>query len=470
MKIPHTSPLSKALALAEDFLDQLDSAPVGVSQTYEELLSHWDTILPQQGIAAEEVIEEINAAARPGLMHNQSGRFFSWVIGGSHPAALAADWLTSTWDQNAGLFTVAPSASIVEEIAGNWLKQLFRLPDHASFAFVTGCQMAHFTCLNAARNHLFNEMNWDIESNGFYGAPRIRIICSDEKHVTVTRAVRMLGFGTAVINNVQSDSSGRINIEALESELKRESEIPAILVLQAGDVNTGAFDDFKNIIPLARQFKTWIHVDGAFGLWACASPRFSSLTEGISSADSWASDGHKWLNVPYDCGYAFTAYPESHKRSLALHASYVTSAKQARDQMDWTPEFSRRARGFATYAAIKELGADGITALINRCCSHALTIVQEAGKLQGAEIISLPIINQGLLRFKHPHSSSESDHASHTERVIQEINKTGEAFFQPTTFKGIRCMRVSVSGWRTNDDDVRRTVNAIKKAIENCNN
>ena len=465
MPNPYKASLDQALKLANDFLDNLDITSVGTSLTYEELRSLWDKELPISGSDPAHVIQEMSKAALPGLLLNQSGRFFSWVIGGSHPSALAADWLTSTWDQNAGLYNVAPSAAIAEEIAGSWLKKIFRLPAKSSFAFVTGCQMAHFTCLNAARNHLFFNEGWDIETQGFYGAPSIRIICGDQAHVTVSRAIRMLGFGTNAIHTVPTDESGCIEIEALENELRKDPEVPVIVMLQAGDVNTGAYDDFKHIIPIARKYKSWVHIDGAFGLWASASNHYRHLTEGIEDADSWATDGHKWLNVPYDCGYAFTAHPESHHRSLALHASYITLETKARDEMDWTPEFSRRARGFATYAAIKELGTQGIEALIDRTCTHAQTIIREAGQFPNTEIISEPVINQGLLRFLDPSSQTEEDHDAFTEKVTKAINETGEAFFQPTTYKGKRCMRVSVSGWRTNDTDVKRTLTAIENAL-----
>lgn len=462
------APLERALSLANDFLDHLDKIPVGSMQSYEELLALWDKELPETGMAPELVIEEIDKAARPGLHLNQSGRFFSWVIGGSHPAALAADWLTSTWDQNAGMFIVAPSASIGEDIAGRWLKQLLKLPKDASFAFVTGCQMAHFTCLNAARNHLFHEAGWDIESQGFFGAPRIRIICSDQKHATIDRAIRMLGFGTNILTDIPTDESGRMNVAIFEKELMKEPSVPTLVLLQAGDLNTGNFDDFKSIIPIAHRINAWVHIDGAFGLWASASRKYSHLTDGVESADSWATDGHKWLNVPYDCGYAFTTHPEAHHRSLSQQVSYVARDNVARDQMNWNPEFSRRARGFATYAVIKELGKQGIEELIDRTCAHAAEIIGQTGKLAHTEIIAFPVINQGLLRFIDPSSTNEKDHDVFTEKVIKTINDSGEAFFQPVTFKGKRCMRVSVSGWRTNDEDVRRAVEAIRKVIELC--
>ena len=466
MSNPYKEPLNRALELANDFLESLDDAPVGSLKPHEELISLWEQTLPEEGTPAEIVLEEMDKAARPGLHLNQSGRFFSWVIGGNHPSALGADWLTSTWDQNAGMFTVAPSASIAEEIAGKWLKELLHLPSQSSFAFVTGCQMAHFTCLSAARNHLLNSAGWDVETKGFYGAPRIKVICSDQKHATINRAMRMLGFGTDILINVPSDSAGRMMVEEFEIEISKEPELPVLVLLQAGDLNTGAYDDFKALIPIARKYNSWIHVDGAFGLWASASKKYRHLTAGVEEADSWATDGHKWLNVPYDCGYAFTAHPEAHHRAMAQQASYLTHLNQARDQMNWNPEFSRRARGFSTYAAIRELGKNGIEDLINRTCSHAHSIVRQIGELNNAEIIALPEINQGLLRFLDPHAQSEKDHDAYTEKVINAVNESGEAFFGPVTFKGKRCMRISVSGWRTSDEDVRRTVEAVRKAIQ----
>lgn len=461
----YNASLHRAHQLANDFLDTLDTGAAGVTKSYEELIIEWEQELPRDGTNPEDVIADIAKAAAPGLMRNQSGRFFSWVIGGTHPSALGADWLTSAWNQNSGMFTVAPAASIAEEIAGKWLKQLLHLSSEASFAFVTGCQMAHFTCLSAARNHIFHEAGWDIETQGFYGAPAIKVICSDQKHVTVNRALRMLGFGTNIMTQVRTDASGRIDADDFAAAMAKDSGLPTLVLLQAGDLNTGAYDDFQKIIPIARNYNSWVHVDGAFGLWASASKKYKHLTAGIELADSWATDGHKWLNVPYDCGYAFTAHPEAHRRAMSQPASYLTHKSQSRDQMDWNPEFSRRGRGFATYAVIRELGINGIEALIDRTCQHAHTIVEEAGKLDHVEIVAMPIINQGLLRFHDPNSTSQADHDQYTEEIIHKINVTGEAFFQPTTYKGKRCMRVSVSGWRTNEEDVRRTVEAIRKAL-----
>ncbi|HEY3387184.1 MAG TPA: pyridoxal-dependent decarboxylase [Saprospiraceae bacterium] len=458
--------LNIAFEKSNTFLESLDEKSVGAFASHDKLISLWDWNLPQHGKAAEEVIEELSRSAMPGLNLNQSGRFFAWVIGGSHPSAIAADWLTSAWDQNAGLYACTPSSSIVEEIAGSWLKKLLQLPDEASFAFVTGCQMANFTCLNVARNHLFDQAGWDFETDGFYGAPRIRIICGDQKHNTITRALRMLGFGSHSVIELPSDATGKLHVEAVKKEFENDPEVPTMVILQAGEIHTGAFDDFAAIIPLAHKHKAWVHIDGAFGLWAAASPTYSHLLLGAEQADSWATDGHKWLNVPYDSGYAFIAHPASHYKAFTSLAGYLKEDGKARDQYNWTPELSRRARGYATYAVIKELGVQGIEELVDRCCSHAKAIVDGIRLLPYTEVLGYPIINQGIVRFIQPSSKNDENlNAKFTEDVINAINASGEAFFQPSTFKGKRCMRISVSGWRTNEDDVRRTIAAVESAI-----
>ena len=464
----YKSALELAFHLGNEFLDELDTNPVETKHSYEQLKSLWDWNLPSDGHDPVEVIEDLNRSARPGLNLNQSGRFFSWVIGGSHPSAIAADWLTSAWDQNAGLYAGTPSSGIVEEIAGAWLKQLLHIPQHASFAFVTGGQMANTTCLNVARNHLFQQAGWDFEANGFYDAPRIRIICGDLKHNTIIRSLRMLGFGSHSIIELPTNENGSIQVDAVKKEFQRDTNAPTLLVLQAGEIHTGEFDDFNAIIPIAHQHNAWVHIDGAFGLWAAASPRYAHHMKGAELADSWSTDGHKWLNVPYDCGYAFVAHPESHYKTFTNSAEYLIESDKARDQFNWTPELSRRARGYATYAVIRELGAKGIEALVDRLCIHATAIVEGASVLPQVQVLAYPVINQGVLRFLHPtNPKDETLNDKFTEGVIAAINASGEAFFQPSTFRGKRCMRVSVSGWRTSDEDVKRTVASIDEAIKN---
>ncbi len=463
----YTAALQQAFHHANDFLGDLDTDPVDVELNYEQMKSLWDWNLPVHGKPGTEVIDELNASARQGLVHNQSGRFFSFVIGGAHPSAIAADWLTSAWDQNAGLYIAAPASAIVEEIAGKWLKKIFHIPELSSFAFVTGCQMANFTCLIAARNHIFNQAGWDIEKEGFYGAPNVRIITGDCTHSTIVKALRMLGFGADHAIQIPSDALGKIDSDLVLAEFKRDPDIPTILILQAGEVNTGVYDDFATLIPEAHKYEAWVHVDGAFGLWAKASKKYQHLVKGIEKADSWSCDGHKWLNVPYDSGYAFVAHPDAHFLAINQGADYLLQDNQARDQMKWTPELSRRARGFTTFAAIKELGTKGIEDLVDRCCRHCADIVDGINDHPLVEVIAYPIINQALVQFHHPvESASDLRNAEFTERIIAHINDSGEAFFQPTVFKNRRCMRISVSGWRTSDEDVRRTIAAIHAAIE----
>jgi glutamate/tyrosine decarboxylase-like PLP-dependent enzyme len=419
------------------------------------LLERLDRPLADDGLAPEQVVAELAHDVEPGIIATAGGRFFGWVIGGAVPSALAADWLTSAWDQNGAMAACAPGAAKVEEIAGAWLKQILGLPADASFAFVTGCQMAHVTCLAAARHALLERCGWNVEERGLNGSPAIRIVSSDQRHGTFERAIRLLGLGTANVEYLPTDVDGRLSPEALASALDG-NRLPVILLLQAGEINTGAYDKFADLIPIARRHDAWVHVDGAFGLWAAASPRYRHLVDGVALADSWATDGHKWLNVPHDSGYAFVAHPAPHRAAMAYRASYLTHAEAARDPLDWNPDWSRRARSFATYAALRELGRKGVAALIDRCCDHARAIVDGIGRLPGVEVLWRPIINQGLVRFGDERR---------TDQVIAAIAATGEAFFTGTTWRGMRAMRVSVCNWQTSEEDVRRTVSAVAEVL-----
>jgi glutamate/tyrosine decarboxylase-like PLP-dependent enzyme len=444
--------LETAARISLEYLEHLDQHPVaGDSAGLDGLRRP----LADDGIAPEQVIAELAQDAKSGLVNSAGGRFFGWVIGGAVPSSVAADWLTAAWDQNACLSGSSPAAGIVEEVAGAWLKQILGLPEPASFAFVTGCQMAHVTCLAAARHALLERRGWNVGQQGLAGAPKIRIISSDQRHGSFERAVRLLGFGTANVEYLASDADARLPAQALAEALAKNDD-PAIVLLQAGEINTGAYDDFAALIPIARRHHAWVHIDGAFGLWAAASPRYRHLTEGMGSADSWATDGHKWLNVTYDSGYAFVAHPEPHRASMSHRAAYLTHDATVREEMDWNPDWSRRARGFATYATLRELGRKGVAALIERCCDHARALVEGIGCLPGAEVLWRPLINQGLVRFGDD---------QRTDEVIAAIARTGEAFFTGTTWRGMRAMRVSVCNWQTSDEDVRRTLNAVAKVL-----
>ena len=387
-------------------------------------------------------------------------------MGGTLPASLGADWLCSAWDQNAGMFAVAPATTIVEEVAGDWLKDVLHLPKDASFALVTGCQMAHTTCLASARHALLARRGWDVEVDGLAGAPRIRILTSTEVPPTVTRAARLLGLGSKAIEYIDVDEQGRLPGDSLRAKLA-ESDAPTVVVLQAGDLNLGRFDDFEALVPIAHEAGAWVHVDGAFGLWAAVSKKRRPLLKGVERCDSWATDAHKWLNVPYDCGLAFVADAEAHSSAMTARASYMMKEADAvREQVDFTPEFSRRARGFSVYAALRELGRNGLEDLIDRSSDYCRGLAHGIGALDGAERLTDPEINQALVRFLDPKpGATEADHARRTDAVIAAINKGGEAFFGGVDWRGKRAMRISVVCWRTREADVARTVEAVKAAM-----
>lgn len=464
------SPFLRALEVAhrhaESFLDGLDGGAVAATVDAGTLRARLGKPLTDAGVPPERVIAELVCDVEGGLLGSAGGRFFGWVIGGSSPAALAADWLTSAWDQNAALYACGPAAAVVEEVAGGWLKEVLGLPARASFAFVSGCQMAHVTCLAAARHALLAERGWDAERRGLYGATPIRILSSEQRHGSIERAVRLLGLGQERLVYLRSDSRGRLDPAHLEEALGAEPSAPTVLLLQAGDINIGAFDDFQRLVPLAKRHGAWVHIDGAFGLWAAASPRYRHLVEGAAAADSWATDGHKWLNVPFDCGYAFVAHPDAHRAAMSHRAAYLTHDESARDELDWNPDWSRRARGFPTYAALRQFGRDGLAALIERCCLHAHALVMKVGALPGAEVVWEPVINQGLVRFLSPSAgATELDHDRRTDEVIAAIVAQGVAFFGGTSWRGRRAMRVSVCNWQTSDEDVLRAVRSVADVL-----
>jgi len=459
-------PLAAALHHTLQYLSPASTNPVAAQASLETLRSQLSLSLADDGVDATQVIDDLVRAVEGGLNDSAGPRFFGWVIGGSLPAALAADWLTSAWDQNAAMYTCAPAASVVEEVAGAWLKDLLQLPATASFSLVTGCQMAHVTCLAAARNALLARQQWDVEQEGLAGSPPIRILTSTEYHGTTSRAIRLLGLGEKHMLKLPTDAEGRLRADALEQALKSDPLAPTIVVLQAGDLNIGAFDDFATLIPIAKRFGAWVHIDGAFGLWVAASPSLRHLLRGADAADSWATDGHKWLNVPYDCGYAFVADSEAHRAALSHRASYIDPNADARDQIDWNPEWSRRARGFATYAALRQLGRRGVADLIERTCAHAHALVTRIGALEGAEILWTPQINQGLVRFTDPRpGASAGDSDAFTDRIIAEILASGVALFSGTTWRGRRAMRVSVCNWQTSAEDVDLVVACVARIL-----
>lgn len=462
MRSEFTPALARAMHYALKHLHTLDEQPVGATATLETLRARLCKTLNHDPLPAESVVSQLVRDVEGGLNNSTNARFHGWVIGGSLPSALAADWLTSTWDQNAGLYSVSPAGAVIEEAVGAWLIDLFGLPAKSSFALVTGCQMAHTTCLAAARTSLLKKHGWDVERQGMSGSPKIQVFCG-ERHSTIDRALRLLGFGDDALHTLATDASGALEPAALEAALRENGGQPAIVLLQAGDLNTGGFDNFEALIPIARRYGAWVHVDGAFGMWAAVSPRFAHLVRGIEGAHSWASDGHKWLNVPYDCGYAFVAERDAHRAAMSTHASYLTQQDDAREPLDWNPEFSRRARGFASYAALRELGRNGLREMIERCCDCAASLVAALEELEGVEVLSRPIINQGLVTFL---DSSETPSSNWTDRVIAEIAREGTAFFSGTTTRdGRRAMRISVCNWQSSQEDVVKTIAAVERVL-----
>lgn len=457
--------LARAAEHAYAFLENLADRPVATTADVDALRRRLGRPLPEAGTPAVQVIDDLVADAGPGILGSQTGRFFGWVIGGGLPAAMAADWLTTVWDQNAGIHACGPSAAVVEEVAADWLKALFDLPSEASVGFVTGTQMAHATCLAAARNALLRDRGWDVERRGLNGAPPIRVLANADRHGSVDRAVRLLGLGSEAITPLAVDLDGRVLPQGLAAALAASAD-PTIVVLQAGELNLAAFDPFETLAPLARSAGAWTHVDGAFGLWAQVSPTHRHLVQGLELCDSWTADGHKYLNVPYDCGFAFVRDAAAHRAAMTLSTSYLPAGGAARDQIDWNPEFSRRARGFPVYAALRELGRAGLAGLVDRTCRHAQAIVAGIAALEGAELVAASNLNQGLLRFRsQTPGAAPHDHDRRTEAVIAAINTTGEAFFGGVDWRGQRCMRVSLCNWRTTDDDVRRVIAAARLAL-----
>jgi glutamate/tyrosine decarboxylase-like PLP-dependent enzyme len=450
-------PLGEAMERAVAYLESLPERPVGSRADLEELRATLGGPLPEEPREPREVIAELATAAEPGLVASGSGRFFGFVIGGATPTALAADWLTAAWDQNSGLYVIGPAASVIEEQAGRWLAELFGLPASVSVAFVTGVQMANFVALGAARHEVLHRAGWDVEKAGLPGAPPLRVLAGAGRHDTIDRALRFLGLGTDAIVAVEMDGQGRMRPDALRQALAA-GRGPAIVCAQAGNVNSGAVDPLAEICKVAHQAGAWVHVDGAFGLWAAASPRLRPLVAGAELADSWATDAHKWLNVPFDSGVVLCAHPEAHRAAMGVRAAYLIHASGGeRDPVDYTPEFSRRARSLPVYAAIRALGRSGIAELVERCCALARRFAEKLGAAEGVEVLNEVVLNQVLVRFH----AADGAHDAHTRRVVERVQDDGTCWMSGTTWRGQAAMRISVSNWTTDEADVDRSVEAI---------
>ena len=452
--------LDRTRSLAASFLDGLADRPVRGQTSLADLKGRFDVSLPESPVEPVRVIEELARCADPGLVASAGPRYFGFVIGGSLPAALAADWLTSAWDQNAGLYATSPAAAVVEGVAAAWLLDLLGLPP-ASVGFVTGCQMANFTGLAAGRHAVLARAGWQVEENGLSGAPPVNVVIGDEAHVTILSSLRLLGLGSRRARRVKADGQGRMLPDELRRVLAR-CEGPTLVCAQAGNVNTGAFDPLGEIAAAAREKGAWLHVDGAFGLWAAASPRLRPLLAGVELADSWATDAHKWLNVPYDCGIVAVRDAGAHKTAMTASAAYLVQTQGAeRDPLDWTPEFSRRARGFPVYAALRSLGRAGVAELVERGCGLARRMAERLAAAPRVRILNEVVLNQVLVRFE-PRSGGDAD--AFTRAVIAEVQRDGACWLGGTRWHEQEAMRVSVSNWSTTEEDADRAADAILSA------
>ncbi len=450
-------PLRRAVELIAAYRNGLAEAPVTPRASRDEVTAALARDLPDHPCPPDAVIDELVAGAQPGLMASAGPRYFGFVIGGSVHAALVADLLTTGWDQCAFNAALSPAALAFEDVAGTWLKELLHIPATASVGFVTGAQAANTVGLAAGRWQGLRRRGWDVGRDGLHGAPRVRVLAGAERHATIDRALRLLGLGERALEEVPATPAGTMDPEALVAALAAEQAGPTIVCAQAGNVNTGASDDLTAIGAAARASGAWLHVDGAFGLWAAASPSTYPLVEGLELADSWACDGHKWLNVPYDAGYVFCADPNVHATAMAYTASYLTGQDAGRTfgGGDFVPESSRRARGFATWAAIRSLGRTGVADLVDRCCGLARRFAERLDALNGIDVVNDVVLNQVLVRV------GDDELTGRVERRVQE---DGTCWLGATTWRGERLLRISVSNWSTTEADVDRSVDAIATA------
>lgn len=425
--------------------------PVAPPVDFDTIRDGFGTSLPVDPSTPEMVLDDLIRAADPGITATVGPRYFGFVIGGALESATAADMLALGWDQPAFNATLSPASIAVEQVVGTWAKELLSIPATASVGFVTGAQEANTVGLAAARHHVLAARGWDVEQGGLQDAPRVQVVVGDERHGTIDRSLRLLGLGTASAVPVRTDGNGAIDVEHLE-EVLAEADGPTIVCLQSGNVNTGACDDLERSCALAHAAGAWVHVDGAFGLWAAASPALRHLTRGIEHVDSWGCDAHKWLNVPYDSGLVFVSRPDVHAAAASYVAAYLVGSGQGTlGGSDLVLGSSRRARGFAVWAAIRELGSSGIAELVERTCALARRFAEQLGEA-GAEIANEVVLNQVLVSF--------GDDAT-TEAVIDRVQRDGTCWMGPTTWRGRRYMRISVSNHTTTEADVDRSVEAV---------
>jgi glutamate/tyrosine decarboxylase-like PLP-dependent enzyme len=465
--------LGRAAALASAYLETVDERAVAPAVGPAELRARLGGPLPDRGEDPKTVLAWLAAAVEPGIVASAGPRYFGFVMGGSQPVAVAADWLTSAWDQNAGLFVRSPAAAVAEEIAGAWLVDLLGLPREVSVGFTSGGTMANFVALAAARHAVLRGVGWDVEARGLLGAPEVHVLAGDESHATAYGSLQMLGLGRDRVTRIPADDQGRLRPDALADALRTFGG-PTIVSAQAGNVNTGSFDPLREIGSAvaehrARGNPTWLHVDGAIGLWAAAVPSLRHLTAGLEAADSWTSDAHKWLNVPYDSGLVFVRDVEAHRAAMSFGSHGVEHVEGGRDSYDFVPESSRRARGFVILAALKALGREGLVDLIERCCALARRVAERLGADPDVAILNDVVLNQVLARFSPPASPpgarggqpSDADADAFTSEVVRRVQADGTLWLGGRTWHGKGVMRVSVTSWNTTEADIDRSAGVI---------
>lgn len=435
---------------ASRYLESLEDRGVAPTPEALQALSRLDEPFPEEATDAETVLALLDEIGSPATMATAGRRFFGFVVGGSLPAALAANWLAGAWDQNAGLAVLAPIAAKLELVAMRWLTGVLGLPGGCGVGFVTCATQANFAGLAAARHALLARKGWNVEADGLFGAPPITVVVGDEVHVSVLKALTMLGMGRERVIRVPVDDQGRMRADALPP-----LDDNTILCIQAGNVNTGSFDPAREIITQAKAAGAWVHVDGAFGLWAAAVPGRAHLVIGIGEADSWATDAHKWLNVPYDSGLVFVRDAQNLHAAMAVNAAYLVDS-ETRDPTHYTPDFSRRARGVEIWAALRSLGHEGLAELIERNCRQAVRFA-DGLREAGYEILNDVVLNQVLVSFGD---------AETTRRVIAGIQQDGTCWCGGTVWQGKTAMRISVSSWATTDEDVERSLAAMIRVAE----
>ncbi|WP_107771599.1 pyridoxal phosphate-dependent decarboxylase family protein [Nocardioides sediminis] len=442
--------LARAHALALEWLASLDDRAVPPAATVEQVTEALGTDLPEGPTDPVEVVEHLARACEPGLVATPSGRFYGFVIGGTHPAALAADWLVSAWDQNAGLRALTPAHSAVEDVAEAWVLDLLGLPPESAVGFVTGGTMANFTCLAAARDEVLRRAGWDVAGRGLVGSPGVRVVAGEERHDTVDLALRYLGLGAP--ETVAADGQGRLDPAALRDALAQHDGGPLVVVLQAGNVHSGAFDPFSEAIEVAHAHGAWVHVDGAFGLFAAASPTYRHLVDGVTGADSWATDAHKTLNVPYDCGLAVVRERAALRAAMGMHGDYLI-LDEAGEPFDKVPEISRRGRAFTVWAVLRALGRSGVADLVDRMAGHAAAFARGIEAIDGAEVLNDVVFTQVCAAF----GSDER-----TRDVVRGMLADGTAWMTGSRWHGRAVLRVSVSNWSTTETDVERSLAALR--------